>query len=217
MSPVTHVVDAEDWDYIQPNPTFSGLNFRLADTERDLYEAVIVRNPDTDVARYQPVFWIYPELMEWPMSDLFSKHPTKPNLWRYEGRRDDMIVMDFGHNFHPVYYETDILAKDPLVRSALIFGNGRPKLGVILELNNGPPDSVEMEKALQEIWPTIEECNRRATKVGQIERDRIIFASCEKPFVRTGKGTVQRADTVKLYKEEIDRLYRGGKVDSAPN
>lgn len=207
MSPIHHNLDSEDWEYLHINSTYSGIDFRLVDAERGLYEAVVVRCSDAELSRYQPVFWIYPQLSEWSMSDLFTKHPTKPDLWRYEGRRDDMIVLDFGHNFHPTYYEAEILAKDPLIRSALIVGNGRPRLAVIIELSQGLLGSDTRENLLEKIWPTVETCNRRASKGGQISKDYVIFASPEKPFLRAGKGTVQRAATVEQYKEEIGRLY----------
>ncbi|KAK5257551.1 hypothetical protein LTR16_000330, partial [Cryomyces antarcticus] len=143
MSSVTHVVEAEDWEYVHVNPTYGGIEFRLADAEQGLYKAVVVRNPDVELARLQPPFWVYPQLTEWPMHDLFSKHHSKPNHWRHEGRSDDMIVLEFGHNFHPTYYETQILSKNPLIRAALIVGSGRPRLAVILELHEGPSSSEE--------------------------------------------------------------------------
>ncbi|TKA77269.1 hypothetical protein B0A49_03507, partial [Cryomyces minteri] len=210
MCPVTHVVEAEDWEYVHVNPTYSGIEFRLADAEQGLYEAVAVRNPDVELARYQPPFWIYPQLTEWPTHDLFSKHHSKPNHWRHEGRSDDMIVLEFGHNFHPTYYETQILSKNPLIRAALIVGSGRPRLAVILELYERPSSPEEKHRLLKEIWPTVEECNHRATSSSQIGKEYVIFASAVKPFLRAGKGTVQRAATVELYKEEIDRLYTEG-------
>ncbi|KAK5142122.1 hypothetical protein LTR04_002333 [Oleoguttula sp. CCFEE 6159] len=212
MSSVTHVVEAEDWEYVHVNPTYGGIEFRLADAEQGLYKAVVVRNPDVELARLQPPFWVYPQLTEWPMHDLFSKHHSKPNHWRHEGRSDDMIVLEFGHNFHPTYYETQILSKNPLIRAALIVGSGRPRLAVILELHEGPSSSEEEHRVLEEIWPTVEECNHRTTSSSQIGKDYVIFTSAVKPFLRAGKGTVQRAATVELYREEIDRLYTGGNV-----
>ena len=41
-------------------------------------------------------------------------------------------------------------------------------------------------------------------------KDFIIFATPDKPFLRSGKGTVQRLMTLNLYKSQIDTLYEAG-------
>lgn len=59
-----------------------------------LYEQVIVRKPELRL--YQSIFGTFPHLQEWPMKDLYSKHPTKDNVWLYRGRADDIIVYTTG-------------------------------------------------------------------------------------------------------------------------
>ncbi|KAI0415252.1 hypothetical protein F5X98DRAFT_230098 [Xylaria grammica] len=62
----------EDWEYFYWHPTHSGIELR----------------PDPDLEPFQGVFYAFPELREWSMNDLYDRHPTKPFLWRYCGRRD---------------------------------------------------------------------------------------------------------------------------------
>lgn len=77
----------EDWKYTHLHPG-GGISFRhYAD---DLYELYIVRDPDLEAN--QPVFKLFPDIQDFRTKDLFSAHPSKPNLWRHRGRADDIIV-----------------------------------------------------------------------------------------------------------------------------
>ena len=90
-------VAPEDWEYFHSNPNLKGLEFRHLGEE--LYELVIVRHPSTDP--YHSAFLTFPELNEFPLNDLYSKHPTKPNHWLYVGRTDDVIVLSNGEKLSP--------------------------------------------------------------------------------------------------------------------
>ena len=78
--------EAEDWKYFQVHPT-AGLEFRHIND--NLYEIYVVRNKKEEDE--QPVFKLFPQLTEYSTKELCSQHPRKPNLWKYEGRTDDMI------------------------------------------------------------------------------------------------------------------------------
>jgi hypothetical protein len=54
--------------------------------------------------------------------------------------------------------------------------------------------------------PDIEEANKDAPAFSRIFKEMILVTSREKPMVRTGKGTVSKKVTVKLYEEEINAL-----------
>jgi len=76
----------EDWKYFQVHPT-AGLEFRHVN--ENLYEIYIVKNQKEE--EEQPVFKLFPDLKEYATNELCSRHPSKPDLWTYEGRTDDMI------------------------------------------------------------------------------------------------------------------------------
>ncbi len=69
------LTEAEDWEYISFN---SLLPYEMRPVCQDLYEIVIARREDDDA--FQEVFKVYPELPEWRVQDLFSKHPNKANV-----------------------------------------------------------------------------------------------------------------------------------------
>ncbi len=69
------LTEAEDWEYISFN---SLLPYEMRPVCQDLYEIVMARREDDDA--FQEVFKVYPELPEWRVQDLFSKHPNKANV-----------------------------------------------------------------------------------------------------------------------------------------
>ena len=60
----------------------------------DLFELGFVRDPQLD--RFQIIFSTFPTRQEYWTSELYAKHPTKPDLWKYNGRADDIMVLSNG-------------------------------------------------------------------------------------------------------------------------
>lgn len=174
-----------------------------------LHELIFVNDPAK--SSFPGVFKVFPHLEEYSTSDLFSAHPdpSKPHHWKHESRTDDMIVFNSGCNFNPRIHE-HLIASHPAVQACILIGTGRHCAAVIIELRNGhyTEDDGEKEKVLDEIWPMIQRANAVADTIGQLRRDYVIFASKERPFGITGKGTVQRGKAVKMYKKEIEEIYR---------
>lgn len=205
-----HETDREDWQYVCLNPTHNGIDWR---PKGDLYEMVIVREPEQ--AKFQSVFEVFPSIREYRTSDLYSKHPTKANHWKYEGCVDDLIVFRSGNNFNPVIHE-HLITSHPAVQHCMLVGTKKDKPAAIIELRSDvyTEDEEEQQHAINAIWPNIQKANSYADATEQLGKDYIIFSKKEKPFKISGKGTVQRKATVKLYKSEIDdlcaRIERGG-------
>ena len=176
---------------------------------------MVVRKPELDL--FQGVFQTFPDIDEWSLKDLYSKHPTKANHWLYQGRDDDIIVFLNGEKLNPVTIEGTLRAH-PQVSAALVVGAGRMQPAVIIEPSNGTPDAYEeREKLIDQIWPTIVEANKESVAHGHIDRHYIMLATPEKPFFKAAKGSIQRPLTVNLYKEEIDQLYDMAESASAEN
>lgn len=194
--------DKEDWQHFSFSDCM-GAEFRHY--HEDFYELVIVRNPEFE--EYQSVFFTLPEKQEYSMKDLYSPHPTKSGLWMYCGRADDVIVLMDGKKMHPTAME-DVISGHLEVRSAMILGQARLKPALLLEAKNPPPVTAEQKESLiDRIWPMVERANRRYTDALRITRDHVLFTTPGKPMVRTGKGNVQRINTISEYEEEVDRFY----------
>lgn len=222
LAPPIYVHDPKDWEYFHYNPELKGVEFRPVGD--GTFELFLVRHPSTD--NFHGNWYTFPDLQEYSMNDLYRPHPTKPNLWLYIGRADDIIVLSNGEKLNPVSME-GILREHAYVEGALVVGQGRFSPAVIMEVT---PKAFETLKTPEDkasfieesIWPLAVIANKDAPAHAQLSQDRIMLSTPGKPFLRAGKGTVQRAGTVKLYAEEIDLLYKRSDsdetaVDSAPN
>ncbi|TLD28597.1 hypothetical protein PspLS_03934 [Pyricularia sp. CBS 133598] len=187
--------------------------------EGEVYEHIIKRKEQNDPPGSQGIFYTFPELQEYRTKDLYIKHPTLPNHWKYHGRCDDIIVFSNGEKLNPLSIEATV-ASHPDLKAALVVGAGRFQPALIVEPalpELSPKNDEEAERFVERIWPLVEEANRVSVAHGRIAKELIMVASPHKPFPRAGKGTVQRPAAVKLYKIETDALYEkaGMEADAA--
>ncbi|KZM22376.1 catalytic [Ascochyta rabiei] len=200
---VQHLTDREDWSYVCIHPFLNGIEMRPV---ADLFELVYVRNPDC--VEFQGVFKVFPDLLEYSMHDLYSKHPTKPYHWRHEGRKDDIIVFRNGSKFNPMLHER-MIALHPKVHACMLVGTGRDKPAAIIELHPRyyTEDGLAQKALKHKIWLQASKANDVADIHGQLEQRYVIFSNKDKPFQMGLKGTVQRHATTRLYAQEIEELY----------
>ncbi|RFU76421.1 transferase family [Trichoderma arundinaceum] len=192
------VVQQEDWLYFAFHP-YSGFDFR--EVEPGVYEHWVQRNQHW--ALFQGIFHTFPSLDEINLKDLYIKHPSKPNLWAYKGRSDDIIVLSNGIKISPLDTEAFITTHSS-INGCLMVGTGKPQVGLLIELKD---PSTANQELYDSIWLTVEEANAMSLDKDQLRRDFIMFAEADKPFVRTDKGTVKRQATMKLYAGYIDKFY----------
>lgn len=193
--------DKNDWQYFEWNPVYAVVMQHIAD---GAYEMVFRRGEHRE---FHAVFHTYPDKQEYHTKDLFVKHPTKPDLWRYQGRLDDVIVLSNGEKFNPIEMET-ILDGDALVSRVIVVGQSRFQPALLVEPRWAEWDGSESERSfIDQIWPTVEKANKIAPGHGRILKTKIGLASKSKPFKTTPKGTVLRRQVVNDYMEEIDLIY----------
>lgn len=94
-----------------------------------------------------------------------------------------------------------------------MFGQGRRKNGVILELHPQcafePTDTEKLEELRSAVWPYIEKANEGSLPYSRLTtRELALVASPSKPFLYTSKNTPRRVAIVKDYAEEIDGAYQ---------
>lgn len=195
-------VNQKDWAYIRPS-TSAGVEFRHV--TGDGYEMFVVR--DQRLKGLQPTFEIFPDLREFPTHDLFSRHPTKPDHWLYRGRSDDVIVFLNGEKANPTLME-GLVQNHPDVHSALVVGQNRFEAALLIEPSQQSIVSNSVRaKLIENLWPVVEEANRKSPAYARVSKSHILFTSPEKPMSRAGKGTVQRGFTIEKYSAEIEALY----------
>ena len=88
-----------------------------------------------------------------------------------------------------------------------MFGRGRIQVGVAVEPAQ-PVDisnPAELEIFRNAIWPSVEEANAFAPSYSRIFKEYILVL--DKPFPRTGKGTVQRQAALRGLEAKINAIY----------
>lgn len=195
--------DNKEWSYFDWAP---GYNVSMEPVGDDLSELVLRRGENRN---YHAIFHTFPTLTEYRTKDLFRQHPTKPNLWQYAGRLDDIIVFSNGEKFNPVTMEKRIEAM-PLVSRALVVGQGRFQAALLLEPNWGLWDMngfTAVEAFVGAVWPQVQDANESVPTYARVMRDHIGVAARHKPFKTTAKGSTQRRQVNEDYKSEVEVLY----------
>ncbi|KAH8127568.1 acetyl-CoA synthetase-like protein [Trichoderma asperelloides] len=208
-APPRYVMEPEDWNYFEFHPASGYFPEHLHD---DLYRMSFRRLPEYEFV--QTVFRLFPELDKYSSGDILSPHPTKPNLWTYGGRTDDLIVLSTGEKFNPIPAEL-MLKGCSAVKDTLIVGDGRSQAALLVECDPETTVGMSNEQALDELWPFVQRVNMTLPTQGRLLKSNIIFASAEKEFSRSPKGSVQRKATVANFEAELNNLYSTGK--SLPN
>ncbi|KAL8650328.1 MAG: hypothetical protein Q9226_005189 [Calogaya cf. arnoldii] len=201
----TEMVDPEDWEYLKFSPM---LGYQMRHHSGDLFELCFIRQTHLDL--FQSVFSTFPDRQHYFTSDLYVKHTTKHDLWKYQGRADDILTLTNGEKVNPVGMEHVIEAHRD-VKSALVVGQARFQTALLIEANEPPSSTAAKAGFIENLWPTVEKANIHCDSHAKVARDLILFTTAEKPFLRAGKGTVQRRMTVDAYHDEIDIMY--GKLD----
>ncbi|KAI0841826.1 acetyl-CoA synthetase-like protein [Hypoxylon sp. FL0890] len=199
------MTDREDWEYHEFNPSLK-YEMRQYDAKEGTYELIIIAdetNKETAAIHHN-----LPGISEYPTKDLWTRHPNpdKPNLWKFYGRKDDIIVLSNGEKFNPVPFEINV-SNHPSISGAVMVGNSRNQAALLVEPRK-PFDHTDKSKLLEELWPSVEKSNALVPGQGRI-RDpaMILFASPGKPLPKTGKNTIMRQRSEELYADELSRVY----------
>jgi thioester reductase-like protein len=195
--------DPRLWQYFVFNPELIGAEM-IPTAWEGIYGFKIRRNPRD--ASLQPVFNNFPEKDEFLTGDLFQAHESLPNNFKYYGRGDDVIVFSNGEKLNPVTIE-DIVVAHPALKHVLVVGQQKFQPAIILDPKNPVKSDAEAEALINDVWPLIEQANKQTVAHGRIVRQLVAISDPHLPFLLAGKGTVQRTQTVHLYKDYIDSIY----------
>ncbi|KAF4463402.1 transferase family [Fusarium albosuccineum] len=173
----------------------------LWEVEPGIYEHWVHRNDHWPL--FQGIFHTFPDDKSINLKDLYTKHPTKSNLWTYKGRSDDIVVLSNGYKISPLETEA-LVAAHPDIKGCLMIGTGKPQAGLLIELKD---PAFKTNEVWDTIWAAIERASALLLHKDQVQRDYVAFAELDKPFVRTDKGTVKRRATLEAYANYVERFY----------
>ena len=108
------VVEREDWLWFAFHP-LSGFEFKEVDP--GIYEHWVHRNKHWPL--FQGIFHTFPAEQSINFKDLYVKHPTKPNLWAFKGRSDDIVVLSNGYKISPLDTEA-FVTTHPAIDGCLV-------------------------------------------------------------------------------------------------
>lgn len=141
------------------------------------------------------------------LQDNLEANPLQPNSEvKILGRKDDLIVLATGEKLLPHPLET-ALEQDPLVRRAVVFGNGQFEIGVLLEPRSD--DFTPPEAFIEAIWPKVVKASELMDDHGRVSsKTAIIVKPTGKAIPLTDKGSVKRKEVYASFESEINEVYQ---------
>lgn len=196
------------WKYYHFHPL---MNFRMVpladgtgEEEDGLYELTIEKDPTGKVP--QSLFVGFPDLDVYHTQDLYSKHPTIPDIWDHRGRTGDLMKLAGLAKFHARDVEAAV-EKCPDVRMAMLGGEGRPVPFLLVEIKqNG--EGLAPDVIIDRVWEIVDSVNKDVTEEGRISREMILLADPDRPFRLNLKSSLDRRRTLELYAHDVEMLYQ---------
>ncbi|KAF3024208.1 putative secondary metabolism biosynthetic enzyme [Neopestalotiopsis sp. 37M] len=137
--------------------------------------------------------------------DLFTRHKSRPGLWKYASRLDDRFTLINGEKVLPLPIEGHV-RQNRYVRDAIVFGEGKECPGMLVI----PADNaagLSNEEFFDKVWPVVEEANSRAETYSRISRELVVIMPTDTIFPQTDKNTFIRLATYKKFASEIEQAY----------
>ncbi|KAE8148866.1 hypothetical protein BDV25DRAFT_141355 [Aspergillus avenaceus] len=185
-----------DWDYVRPGPSLLPF-IRWEERFPGIYELSVLEGWPSKVASNRPDG-------SYATKDLFEKHPSTPNAWRYYARLDDTLVLENGEKANPLVIE-GVARTHPDIGEAIAFGANKDRLGLFLVCAAGCTRSDE--EIIDTVFPAIEACNAESPAYAHISRDMIRVLPADTVYRATDKGTVIRSAFYRDFQNKINQVY----------
>ncbi|KAF9870749.1 male sterility protein [Colletotrichum karsti] len=137
--------------------------------------------------------------------DLFKRHPTEPDWWKYISRLDDRFTLINGEKVLPIPIEGRI-RQEQIVKEAIVFGEQRDYPGVLIVKADGAAH-IPDEQFIEEIWPAVEAANAQAESFSRIPRELVVILPHDAEYPKTDKGTFIRVPFYQKFDKEIQAAY----------
>ncbi|KAJ4493538.1 hypothetical protein C8J55DRAFT_602138 [Lentinula edodes] len=190
---------AQDWDYFCPCLP----EVKFIQRNDGLYSMTVVSTP----SRKLPVCnTMYNGIPGYDMGDLFREHAVKKDYFSVVGRSGDQIMLSTGEMVDPTVIES-MLCQMPQVDNAMMIGNGRPSVGIIIQVAHGF-DIEQREVIWDHIWQMIKAAYQGNTTLTKLSTEMIIFTNWQKPIPQATKGMPMRVLALEQFETEIHSLYK---------
>ncbi|KAI0004734.1 acetyl-CoA synthetase-like protein [Xylariaceae sp. FL0662B] len=190
--------DDNSWNYVR---IYSNIrtSIYMDPIGNEQYEAIYLRShPGLSTSNSDS-----PAPGSWRSKDVFTPHPTIPDIWKYVTRLDDRVTLSNGEKVLPLPIEGRI-RQDKLVREAVVVGVDRAIPGVLIFKAS---DRLADNAFLDAVWPSIEDANSRAEAFSQITKEMVTMMPSDVEYPKTDKGSIIRAQVYEKFSEEIEKMY----------
>src|SRR5450432_2953442 len=188
----------KEWNWLRPPPAL--LPYLRWSQQGDAYELVILDGWKSKVVSNQ-------DDGSYATRDLFVRHPSKTDRFKFVGRLDDWIILVNGEKLNPVQFEHTVQS-DAHVAEAVVFGVGQVSAGLIILPTKGH-DALSEDEYLKLVQPSIDAANAHAEAYAKIDREhiRVLTSDAADDCPKTDKGTVIRAAFYKKFEALIKSIY----------
>lgn len=187
----------KDWDFVRPSPGLLPY-IRWEEQTSGIFELCVLDGWPSLVTSNRPD-------KSYATKDLFERHPTTPNAWRYYARLDDTLVLENGEKANPLLIE-GVAKNNANIAEAVVFGANRPRIGLFLIAS--PTTSCKTPEQLVDlIWPALVKANDVVPAYSRLSRDMITVLAADTEYRKTDKGTVIRAAFYRDFQGLIDAAY----------
>ncbi|KAI7869035.1 hypothetical protein BDF14DRAFT_1787307 [Spinellus fusiger] len=138
--------------------------------------------------------------------DLFLEDASNPGHYTYFSRTGDILVLNSASKVNPIPIES-IIRQSPVINHALVFGEGHPYIGVLVELSNEARTKYSDNEIQDLVHSAVDEANASALEYTVIKKSMIKILSTDENLPTTDKNTVMRNLGYVQYKKIIDDIY----------
>lgn len=197
-------VGDKDWNYVRVSQALQPY-LRWEMRSQGIYELIVLDGLPSKVASNRPD-------RSYATKDLFTPHPSTPNAWKYYARLDDTIALLNGEKTEPTAFEQP-LRDLHCVKEAVVLGNGKPRLGMMVIPSAATVDMTE-ETILASVQTVLQKTNELMPSFAKLDADMIKILPRDTQYPRTDKGTVIRAAFYRQFETQIDAVYDASETAS---
>jgi len=196
LTETTGICTLDDPHHVEPGrvgPAISGIEMKVAENNE-----IVVRGPNIF-----PGYWNRPDETAKVLRDGWFHTGDQGEVnaagnWKIVGRIKNLIVLNSGHNIAPEPIEDEILANLPAAQLAVVIGNGRSFLTLLI---TGDVTSGQVQSALDAVNPTLPHYKQLRT-----------FRIIKEPFTTengllTANGKLKRDLIAQRFQPQIEEMY----------
>jgi long-chain acyl-CoA synthetase len=196
LTETTGICTLDDPHHVEPGrvgPAISGIEMKVAENNE-----IVVRGPNIF-----PGYWNRPDETAKVLRDGWFHTGDQGEMnaagnWKIVGRIKNLIILNSGHNIAPEPIEDEILANLPAAQLAVVIGNGRSFLTLLI---TGDVTSGQVQSALDAVNPTLPHYKQLRT-----------FRIIKEPFTTengllTANGKLKRDLIAQRFQPQIEEMY----------